>query len=193
MKSIQWLSCVLLGAACSVACGGHDFGEEQLDSTQQASSIHLKGGPSSEPAFTDNGLTLSVSGELSGLGNQNITVNLDATGVPRATCTNPAGSTQPPGQNPASVTLSGTQHIAAGEIKNGTVPFSLTSAGPESPIRGAPDCPNRKWTEAITDIAFTSATITVTQGGNSLTVVCTFSPATSDGSVPASQVECTSS
>jgi hypothetical protein len=52
----------------------------------------------------------------------------------------------------------------------------------------------------ITDMAFTSATITVFQDTNAngtfepaelvLTVHCTFSPATSDGSVPASGFTC---
>ncbi len=33
-----------------------------------ASSVHLKGGKNAEPSFVDNGLSLSASGELAGLG-----------------------------------------------------------------------------------------------------------------------------
>jgi hypothetical protein len=72
-----------------------------------------------------------------------------------------------------------------------------------SPIPGAPDCPGTNWTETITDMAFTSATIRLFQDANAngvfeaselvLTVSCTFSPPTSNGPVPASGYTCTSS
>jgi hypothetical protein len=53
-----------------------------------------------------------------------------------------------------------------------------------SPIPGAPGCPNPKWTETITDVAFTSATIQLSQNNSVVvTLNCTFSPPTSDGSV----------
>ena len=45
-------------------------------SAASASSVHLKGGANAEPSFFDNGLSLSASGELSGLGNGDVLVTL---------------------------------------------------------------------------------------------------------------------
>jgi len=157
----------------------------------EASNVHFKA--NSGPSFTDNGLTLTAGGTLAGLGNTDLRVDLSATGNPTATCTNPSGGNQPPGQNPAAVTLTGSQAIPASAVKNGNVAFGVTTSPPVSPIPGAPGCPSSRWTETITDVSFTSATITVEQpvGTVVLTATCTFSPPTSNGSVPGSQVTCT--
>jgi hypothetical protein len=160
-----------------------------------AQSVHLKGGRNAEPAFTDQGLFLSSTGALSGLGGGDVLISLTGTGNATATCTNPSGQTQPPGQNPAPVTLTGTQAIPEEEIKNGNVTFNVATEGPVTPIPGAPDCPNPRWTETITDVSFTGATITVEQpeGTTVLTVTCTFSQPTTNGAVPPTNVTCTQS
>jgi hypothetical protein len=44
-----------------------------------ASNVHLKP-PNSSPSFIDNGITLTASGALAGLGNEDVIVNLSATG-----------------------------------------------------------------------------------------------------------------
>lgn len=158
-----------------------------------ASSVHLKN--NANPTFTDNGLTLTASGALAGLGNGDVLVNLGATANATAICTNPAGQNQPPGQNPAPVSVAGSQAIPASEVKNGNVAFSVTTKPPTNPIPGAPGCPNKNWTETITDLSFTGATLTVQQGSpptTELTVSCSFAPPTSNGTVSKSQVTCRS-
>jgi hypothetical protein len=156
-----------------------------------ASSVHLKGGAGAKPAFSDNGLTLTGAGSLTGLGNGDVLVIISARANPTANCCNPGGECKVPGQNPASVTVTGSQSIPASEIKNGNTPFGVTTNAPTSPVPGAPECPNTSWTESITDMAFTSATITVMQGSSTVfTVSCTFSSPTSDGRVPSQNVTC---
>lgn len=167
-----------------------------------AVNAHLKGGVKNNPAFTDGGLTLTAMVSYAGLGNFDTQQNVTATANATADCVNPgSGEHRPPGQNPAPVTVSGSTAIPASDIKNGNVTISTTTTGPVTPIPGAPGCPNPQWVENITDLAFTSATITVLQDSNAngtfdpgelvLTVNCTFSPPTTGGLVPVSGRTCT--
>ena len=157
-----------------------------------AANVHLKP-PNRNPTFADGGLFLSSGGSLSGLGNGDVVISISATGNVTATCSNPGGGTQPPGQNPAPLTLTGVQVIPEDEIKNGTVSFNVQTTAAPATIDGAPGCPNPQWTERIVDVAFTSAILTVQQpaGTPVLTVSCTFNPATSNGGVVASSAFCT--
>ena len=163
-----------------------------------AASPHLKG--NNPIVFTDNGLTLTAKVSYAGLGNFDTLQTLDATANPTASCTNPAGATQPPGHNPAQANVSGSTAVPAEDIKNGNVTISTTTNAPVTPIPGAPECPNPQWTENITDMAFTSATIMLFQDSNEnglfdpgevvLTVNCTFNPPTTNGQVPSSGFNC---
>lgn len=168
------------------------FAQEAL-----AQNAHLKG--RNPISFTDGGLTLSATVSYAGLGNFDTLQVLTATGGTTSTCTNQGGN-EAPGQNPAPVTLVGETPIPAGDIKNGNVTIMTSTAAPVSPVPGAPGCPNSNWTEVITDVSFTSATIQLFQDSNEngmfeagelvLSVSCTFTPATSNGAVPRTGFTC---
>ncbi len=121
-----------------------------------ADSPHFKHG--SPSAVTDNGLTFSQTASVSGLGNGDIVVTLSITNVqPSATCTNPGDQSKVPGQNPALTTAIGGVAVPGADIKNGTLTITVNTAEPSpNPIPGAPDCPNKGWTETITDMSLTA-------------------------------------
>jgi hypothetical protein len=157
-----------------------------------AANVHFK--QNRNPTFIDQGLALNAQGALVGLGGGDVTITLTAQADVVSTCTNPSGNTQPPGQNPADITVTGSQAIPQEAIKNGNLAFNISTQAPNSNIAGAPDCPNSQWTETIHDLKFTSATLTVQQPAPTvvLTATCTFSTPTNNGPVPRANVTCQS-
>jgi hypothetical protein len=176
-RSILKTACISLAVSASII-------------SASAANVHFK--QNRAPTFFDQGTYLEAVGALVGLGNSDVTINLSARGQVTATCTNPGtGEHRPPGQNPADVTLTGTQVIPETEIKNGTTNFDVATSTPESPVAGAPGCPSSKWVETIIDVSFTSATLTVIQSDSTVfTASCKFRPPTSDGQVPSNNVKC---
>jgi hypothetical protein len=197
LSRITWVPVACFVALAGVLAACSDTTAPRQDDTvglvkgPSLASVHLKGGKNAEPAFFDFGLYLGASGELSGLGNGDVMVNLTARANVTSTCTNQGGNAAP-GQNPAPITVAGGVAIPEEEIKNGNTPFSVMTVSPDPIIPGAPDCPNPNWTESIDDLAFTWARISVEQpeGNEVFSVFCTFNPPTSDGAVNKRYVTC---
>src|SRR4028119_2512144 len=113
------------------------------------------------PAFSDRGTQLLVTGTVAGLGNEDIDVVVEATGIAEVECTNPGGNVAP-GQD-TTVAVSGEANDV--QVKNGRATFRVLTDEPT--VTGAEACPNAQWTAEVIDVEFTSATITIFQPARS--------------------------
>jgi hypothetical protein len=129
-----------------------------------AASVHFKGG---SPTFSDQGTTLKTCFSLAGLGNGDVTITVTTTGTATTLCTNQGGNTAP-GQNKTPVKPSGQVTIPSTEIKNGNLTACVTTAPPPAPTATEAGCPNSNWSTSLTDVQFATATVTVTQGGQTV-------------------------
>jgi hypothetical protein len=129
-----------------------------------AASVHFKGG---SPTFSDQGTTLKTCFSLAGLGNGDVTITVTTTGTATKLCTNQGGNTAP-GQNKTPVKPSGQVTIPSTEIKNGNLTACVTTAPPPAPTATEAGCPNSNWSTSLTDVQFATATVTVTQGGQTV-------------------------
>jgi hypothetical protein len=131
-----------------------------LASTALAANAQFKHG--GEPTLTDNGSTLTLNAAMTGLGNENLNVDIDWTGTTvNNTCTSPGGNVAP-GQNPATP-VSGSSNANIKPDKNGNVRIALTTVAPTITPQSA-GCPNKNWAASYTDVVFFSATVTIAQG-----------------------------
>jgi hypothetical protein len=104
---------------------------------------------------TDIGTQVSCSGKVAGLGGTTFTITVSAQGTASVTCTNPAGNVAP-GQS-FTTTVTGSSGPFA-TPRNGQSHYTVTSTAPSAP---AGSCPNPKWTATVTDVVFTTATISL--------------------------------
>ena len=122
-----------------------------------AQSGHFITGGGNAPTCTDLGLQVQCTGKVAGLGGTTFEITIQATGIASVVCINPAGN-RAPGQDTA-VNVSGT----TGPLptpRNGQYVFTITTDSP-APLPATPTCPNAMWTPVITDVAFTTATLSL--------------------------------
>lgn len=106
--------------------------------------------------------SLIADGTLTGLGRTDVSVVIEASGIPAITCNN-LGGNQVPGQSYPKVSASGTQ-ILDGDSpvrKNGKSPFGVETVDPETIPWDEAGCPNANWTGHIDFIYWTDASISV--------------------------------
>jgi hypothetical protein len=107
------------------------------------------------PTCRDIGTQVQCSGKVAGLGGTTFTITVSAQGTASVTCTNPAGNVAP-GQSFTTTTTGSSGPFPT--PRNGQAGFTVTSDTPAAPPGS---CPNPKWTATVTDVAFTTATVTL--------------------------------
>jgi hypothetical protein len=103
----------------------------------------------------DIGTQVSCSGKVAGLGGTTFTITVTAQGTASVTCTNPAGNVAP-GQSFSFAAAGSSGPFAT--PRNGQASYTVTTTAPTAP---AGSCPNPKWTATVTDVAFTTATLSL--------------------------------
>ena len=105
--------------------------------------------------------SLIATGNVSGIGRTDVTMVLDASGVPAIVCTN-GGDNQVPGQSSPKVSAQGLQNLLGNDAlrKNGKSPFDVETVTPSITWEEA-GCPNSNWTAEIVFVYWTNASISV--------------------------------
>jgi hypothetical protein len=106
--------------------------------------------------------SLIAEGYMTGLGNQDVSVVLEASGFPVVTCTNKGGN-QAPGQNPPKLSAEGVSVVFGDGAfkKNGKSPYDVETNDPVFVDPVEYGCPNANWTAAVDFIHWTDAKINV--------------------------------
>ena len=115
---------------------------------------------------TDTSQSVTCSGELAGLGNVDLVLDLSASGFALYQCQNGGGNIAP-GQNRVLVgpALSKTT-IPASAIKNGRTPFTTNPAVLSAPLTVSgttAGCPNPNWSGVNPVVTLTSITLLISQ------------------------------
>ncbi len=110
--------------------------------------------------------SLIANGAISGIGNTDVTMVLDASGIPAITCIN-NGSNSVPGQSYPKVSAEGSVLLPGNSLlrKNGKSPYGVETQAPAPLTWQQAGCPNSNWTAQIAFVYWTNATISVYDAG----------------------------
>ena len=142
------------------------------------------------PSCTDTGTQLVCRGELAGLGNENLVIEVTSDAEATFLCGAPGSGKPAAGQNKVPFEAGGSQTISGGAIKNGRAVFSVT-APTEPPTATAEQagCPNPNWQVIrVEDVDFADVVLTIEQGSE-LLFTCTYAGEVPEGQAVA--LDCT--
>lgn len=162
-----------------------------------AASAVLAGPPSDayldDLRFFDRGDSLSADASVFNLSSKrDVFVSLIATARLDVVCINPGGNLVP-SQTPEDLELdvSGDAYYPRYAIEFGRLDIDVETDDIDDEIPGAPDCPNKNWTERVTRVRFSQAQLIVRQSNvRSIDLFCVFKPPTKNGKVPGNRVDC---
>ena len=141
------------------------------------------------PVCDDTGTNLTCTGELVGLGNQDLVIDLRSDALATFECGAPGNNNIAAGQNKVPFVATGGSVIPGSAIKNGRASFSVT--GPSSVPNPTPKeagCPNNNWqVNRVIDIDFANVRLTISQAP-SFSVTCRFPGEVPEG--PAVRLTC---
>jgi len=126
--------------------------------------------------FSADGTTATATANISGLGTTPATAQLFVNGTALYTCTNKGGN-QAPGQNPQPATGASPVQPLGNTDHNGraTVNVTATLTAPATIPAKTAGCPGANWTANLSSLTITSATLVITQGGQTI-YTQTFTP-----------------
>ena len=156
-----------------------------------AASAHFKHG--GEPVCTITGggtsQTVTCTGTLAGLGNEDLVVETTVSGFAVYQCQNQGGNIAP-GQNKVLTgPVTAPTTVPASAIKNGNVTFTTNPAvltAPSTVSGTQAGCPNGNWTGVNPTLTVTSVRLTIAQGGVTLFTCTASNPSGLSGTVPLS-------
>jgi hypothetical protein len=106
--------------------------------------------------------SLIAQGFATGVGNTDVTFELNAVGPADITCIN-NGSNSVPGQSSPRISATGEQNIVGSDprTKNGRTPFRTETDDPETVAWDVGGCPSPNWIGHVDFIYWTDATISI--------------------------------
>jgi hypothetical protein len=157
-KTFMLLSALLIailitstaGAAGSIKLRSVSWSLETQSGSTTASALRI----------TESFPALVATGFASGLGKMDVTIRIEASGIPDIVCTN-NGENDVPGQSSPKVTASGDTTLLGNDPirKNGRSPFGAATENPTTIPWDEAGCPNPNWIAQITFISWTHATL----------------------------------